>query len=117
MDVSATAASSDLFDDGEWKVELEGVEVQELDGSWRSVTLFRNVGDEAHVCLWFGNDEYEGIDRDRPYRYCPRTEIMEDDEGDDINWRMKGLDNDDDADVDDDDDDDDADNDDDYPDS
>ena len=98
----ATAAASEaetpLFNDEEWRIELEGVEVEESDGTWRGVTIFRHASDETRVCIWFGEDEYEGIDRDKPYRYCPRSEILEDDDGEDINWRMTGLDNDDDDD-------------------
>ena len=102
VDVSVTAAAaattvstcSDLFDDTEWNVELEGVEVQEIDGSWRDVTIFRNITDVTHVCIWFGNNEYEGIDKDKQYRYDPHSEVLEDDEGYDINWRMKSVDND-----------------------
>ena len=56
----------------------------------------------VRVCLWFGKNEYEGIDPDSPYRYCSRSEMLEDDEGFDINWRVKGVENDCDDDDDDD---------------
>ena len=46
------------------------------------------------LCLWFGGDEYQGIDPDHPYSYCPHTESLEEDEGYDINWRTVGVDND-----------------------
>ena len=53
------------------------------------------------MCLWFGKDEYEGIHLDAPYSYCPRSKILEDDEGYDINWRVIALENDEDDDDDD----------------
>ena len=82
-----------VFVDAHWTTELSGIQVQELDGTWRDVTVFRNKQDQDHVCLWFGENEYEGTDPNHPYRYCPRTETLEDDEGFDINWRMKDLEN------------------------
>ena len=88
-------SSNDVFVDVEWSKELQDIEVQELDGTWRGVTMFRHTVDQARVCLWFGKDEYEGIVPDHPYGYCPRTEILVDDEGYEINWRVKGLENDD----------------------
>ena len=106
-DATTAPAPAETFVDANWVCELEDIEVQELDGTWRGVTIFRNKQDPNHVCMWFGNDEYEGIDKDHPYEYCPRTEILLDDEGYDINWRMQGLENGDDSDCDDDDDDDD----------
>ena len=98
--ITPVCASGDVFNDAEWEIELEGVEVQELDETWRSVTIFRHLSERDRVCLWFGEDEYEGIDKDKPYRYCQRSEVLEDDEGEDINWRMEGEDNDDDDDDD-----------------
>ena len=95
---TVTSTCSDLFNDVEWNVELEGVEVQEIDGTWRDVIIFRNIVDVTHVCIWFGNNEYEGIDRNKPYRYDTHSEVLEDDEGYDINWRMKSDDNDEDDD-------------------
>jgi len=98
------AIADDVFVDADWSLELEDIEVQELNGTWRQVNVFRHLIDPTRVCIWFGDKEYEGIDPSRPYNYCPRTEILEDDGGYDINWRVKGLDNDDDDDDDDDDD-------------
>ena len=95
------AVTPDVFVDSEWVVELEDVQVQELDGTWRDVIVFRHI-DGVRVCLWFGKNEYEGIDPGSPYRFCPRSEILEDDEGFDINWRIRGIENDDDDDDDDD---------------
>ena len=82
---------------------MENIEVQELDMTWKGATLFHNIKDPTHVCIWFGKDEYEGIDPQHPYRYCPRAEILWDDEGYDINWRVQGIENDSDEDDDDDD--------------
>ena len=96
VDVSVSAPSpqvNDLFDDDEWSKELDGIEVQESDGEWRKITLFRNRTNTNHVCLWFGGDEYEGLDPSRPYAYESQTETLEDDEGFDINWRTLGVDN------------------------
>ena len=91
---SPTPLTNKTFDDGDWSKELEDIEVEEIDGTWRNVTVFRSRTNQDHVCLWFGGDEYEGIDPDHPYSYCPRTESLEDDEGYDINWRTVGVDND-----------------------
>ena len=97
---------TDVFVDEEWMTELNDVEVQEIDGTWRGVTLFRHRVNRDHVCMWFGETEYEGMDKDHPYRFCPRSEILEDDDGFEINWRVKGVENDDEDDDDDDNDDD-----------
>ena len=90
----ATASS---FHDDQWTTVFDDetlIQVEELDGTWRDATLFRSVKDNTDVCIWFGEDEYEGIDPAHPYKYCVRTEILEDDEGFDINWRMKSIDDD-----------------------
>ena len=73
-----------------------------LDRSRLHPTVFRNRGRPSHVCLWFGGDEYEGIDPRRPYAYDSRTECLEDDEGFDIHWRTVGVDQSDSEDSDDD---------------
>ena len=67
--------------------------MQEVSGEWRPVTLFRNKIKSTQICLWFGVEEYEGLDHRRPYAYDPRTESLEDDEGFEINWRTVGVDN------------------------
>lgn len=97
-----TPHADNIFNDDEWTKELDGIEVQELEGEWRKVTVFRNRGRPSHVCLWFGGDEYEGIDPRRPYAYDSRTECLEDDEGFDIHWRTVGVDQSDSEDSDDD---------------
>ena len=79
---------------------LDGVEVQELDGTWRGVTVFRHKTNTEHVCIWFGGDGYEVIDPTNPYAYDSRSETLEDDEGCDIYWRVIGVDNDSDEDGD-----------------
>ena len=89
-----TSTPNDMFNDAEWDLELKDVEVQEIDGTWRNVVLFRNKTDANRVCIWFGEEEYEGIDPSRPYSFDPRSETLEDDEGFDMNWRIVGVDND-----------------------
>ena len=83
--VTLSSSAPSMFNDNDWTTVFEDIQVQEVDGTWRDVTLFRSVRDAEHVCIWFGGDEYEGIDPSHPYRWCPRTEILEDDEGFDIN--------------------------------
>ena len=83
----AVSQTNELFIDDDWDTEIEGIEVQEIDGEWRSVTLFRHKTNRNHVCLRFGGVEYEGLDPSNPYSYDPRSETLEDDEGYDINWR------------------------------
>ena len=83
----------DLFNDDEWKLEFGGIEVQEMDGLWRSTTLFRHSTNTSHVYIWYGGEEYEGIDPESPYTFDPRSETLEDDEGFDINWRTIGVEN------------------------
>ena len=90
--VSAAASASvstapQLFVDDEWTKELEDIEVEEVDGEWKKVTMFRNKVRPNHVCLWFGGDEHEGIDPHKPCTHDSRIECLEDDEGFDINWR------------------------------
>ena len=101
--------TNDLFNDDDWNVELADVEVQEADGTWRNVTVFRHKVNTNHVCIWFGDLEYEGIDPSQPYTYNPRAESLEDDEGFSINWRFISADSDSSSDEDEDDDDDDDD--------
>ena len=86
-----------MFVDADWITELDDIKVQEPDGTRRDVTMFRHIVDDTRVCLWFGKDEYEGIHPD-----APRIELLQDDKGYDIKWRVKGLENDDDDDNDDD---------------
>ena len=83
-----------MFNDDVWDKELDGIEVQELDDTWRAVTLFRHKTNTEHVCPWFGGVEHEDIDPLHPYTCCSRTETLEDDEGYDINWRVIGVEND-----------------------
>ena len=90
---TSTSLTNDLFNDDDWDLELDGIEVQEIDETWRAVTLFRHKTNSGHVCIWFGGVEYEGMDPSHPYSYCSRTETLEDDEGYDINWRMIGVEN------------------------
>lgn len=92
--------NNDLFVDNDWNAEIRGIEVQEIDGEWRSATLFRHKTNKNHVCIWFGGLEYEGLDPSSPYTYDPRSELLEDDEGYDINWRIIGVDHDSDSDSD-----------------
>lgn len=96
--------TNDLFNDDDWNVELADIEVQEANGIWRNVTVFRHKNNTNHVCIWFGDTEYEGIDPSQPYTYNPRTERLEDDEGFAINWRFISADSDSSSDEDDDDD-------------
>ena len=98
-----TPPTNDMFNDDDWNLELKDVEVQEADGTWRNVTLFRHKVNTNHVCIWFGNLEYEGIDPSQPYTFNPRTESLEDDEGFSINWRFVSADSDSSSDDDDDD--------------
>jgi len=37
------------------------IQVREDDGSWKDATLYRRKGTDT-VCLWFGGEEYEGLD-------------------------------------------------------
>ena len=83
-----------LFNDDDWQKKLHGIEVQDLDDTWRVVSLFRHKTNTEHVCLWFGGNEYEGIDPLHPFACCSRTETLEDDEGYDIHWRVIGVEND-----------------------
>ena len=89
-----TPSTSEIFNDDDWTKELTDIKVEEMDGEWRNVTLFRSKLNRDHVCLWFGGEEYEGIDPEHPYSYCSLTESLEDDEGFSINWRTVGIDQD-----------------------
>ena len=89
-----TDITNGLFNDDDWQKELYGIEVQDLDDTWRAVSLFRHKTNTEHVCLWFGGNEYEGIDPLHPYAYCSHTETLEDEEGYDIHWGVIGVEND-----------------------
>ena len=53
-----------LFNDSDWSV-YGTCEVQEEDGTWRRATLFNLISRTAvpggHICLYFGDEEYEGL--------------------------------------------------------
>ena len=62
----------DEFVDDDWQVlaQIKTVEsVTEFPAGWRSATLYRLHTDHERVCLYFGGDEYEGLDGNRPYSF------------------------------------------------
>ena len=75
-----------MFVDRDWSVELEDVQVQEIDGTWRDATVYRHKYNRDHVCIYFGDQEYEGIDR--PYSYTSSIEELLDPDGETIKWRV-----------------------------
>ena len=73
-----------------------GAEIARLEGAIRA-----SERERERVCTWFGEDEHGGADKDKkPHRHCSQSEVLEHDEGEDINWRMQSEDNDDDDDDD-----------------
>ena len=55
----------DSFVDDDWKIlaEVKTVEpVEEFTEGWRNATLYQLREDPQRVCLFFGDDEYEGLD-------------------------------------------------------
>ena len=72
------------MDDNEWD-KLGICEVQESNGCWRNADILGKVEDKgngAHVCLYFGCDEYEGLPGS--YRFDTDLGLLYDDDGDSI---------------------------------
>ena len=87
----ADAAALD-FDDAAHELDATNplIEVREPDGDWRAARLYRRKGDPAAVVLWFGEDEFEGIDAAYAFArvYWPRyTYVLTDGAGDEVDWR------------------------------
>ena len=79
--------SAGEMDDGEWD-KLGICEIQEENGCWRYVDILGRVGDKvrgAHVCLYFGCDEYEGLPG--TYRFDCDFGLLYDSDGDSIPLR------------------------------
>ena len=79
--------SAGEMDDGEWD-KLGICEIQEENGCWRYVDILGRVDDKvrgAHVCLYFGCDEYEGLPG--TYRFDCDLGLLYDSDGDSIPLR------------------------------
>ena len=69
------------FVDTDWKslAEVKTVEpVEEFAEGWRKATLYQSLQDPSRVCLFFGDDEYEGLDP--PYTFIDG--VVKDGDGD-----------------------------------
>ena len=68
--MSCLIDEGDEFVDTDWDIvaKIKTVETTtEFVSGWRDATLYRLCDDHERVCLYFGGDEYEGLDSNRPY--------------------------------------------------
>ena len=75
----------ELFVDADWKViaDIKTIEsVSEFAAGWRPATLYQLRSDPKRVCLYFGDEEYEGLDSDQQYTYIDG--VLYDGDGDEI---------------------------------
>jgi hypothetical protein len=64
------------FNDRDWGV-IGTAEVREETGAYRPVRIYRLKEFTSHVCIFFGNDEYEGLTS--PYSFVEH--VLKDDDG------------------------------------
>ena len=82
------------FNERAYAKQQEMVEVKEVDGKWREVTVYKPKADSQRIVLHVGGTEYEGLG---PLRYTSKKErgnrlVMRDEDGDVIEWRKsRGL--------------------------
>ena len=62
------------------------IEIQEDDGSWVEVVIYRHKVDSNICCVYFGHGEYEGFPSDA---YSFDNEVLRDNDGDDVVYRLK----------------------------
>jgi hypothetical protein len=73
------------FVDTDWKAlaEVKTVEpVEEFAEGWSKATLYQLLQDPSRVCLFFGDDEYEGLDP--PYTFIDG--VVKDGDGDAVEF-------------------------------
>ena len=73
------------FVDDDWEIvaHIKTVEpVTEFPDGFRAATVYRLCDDHDRVCLYFGKDEYEGLDSNRPYSLVDG--VLFDGDGDEI---------------------------------
>ena len=56
--------------------------VEDFPNGWRSGSLYQLRADPKRVCLYFGDDEYEGLDADSPYTFVDG--VIRDGDGDEV---------------------------------
>jgi len=80
--------SSTEFRDKDYKEEQK-VEVQEEDGRWRKVTIYRQKRDPERVVIFFGGTEYEGLSEKYSFEEEEEegTKVLRDGDGDEIKHR------------------------------
>jgi len=87
-DESSGGSASSEFKDSDYREESKA-EVQEDDGKWRAVTIYRQKRDPERVVIFFGGSEYEGL-TDK-YTFDEEDEqgkrVLRDGDGDEIKHR------------------------------
>ena len=69
-------------------IKEEDVETKEEDGQWKAATIYRLKKDPERVVLFYSEDEVEGMGSDR---YSLIDGILQDTDGDEIQWRRRQL--------------------------
>ena len=74
-----------IFHDTNW-CKFAVCEVLEEDGEWRRCTLYNLKSSESVVCVFFGDNEYEGLP---PHSYSVNrnTNVLRDSDGDEVTTR------------------------------
>ena len=75
----------DVFVDEEWKklCDVKTVEPREAYAQgWRHATLYQRLCDHSRVCLFFGDNEYEGLVE--PYTFVDG--VVRDGDGDEVHF-------------------------------
>jgi len=74
------------YKDEEWEqAEDPFYEVQEEDGSWQYAILYNRKDGSGDVCLWFGDDNFEGLDGG--YKRVAGQRTILDSDGDEVPTR------------------------------
>ena len=56
--------------------------VEDFPNGWRSGELYQLRADPCRVCIYFGDDEYEGLDTECPYTFIDG--VIRDGDGDEV---------------------------------
>ena len=76
-----------VFNDDDWQNVKCNIQIQEEDGEWVDVVIYRHITDTNKCCVYFGSGEYEGFPN-HPYSFDVH-EVLRDSDGDEIIYRLK----------------------------
>ena len=79
-----------LFDETKWREDISVMVVEDPDefvGGLRPATIYRSISKNTSVCLWFGGEEFEGLDGS----YTMIDGVLRDSDGVRIEYRSTSL--------------------------